>query len=49
VLQRKTKKPEKMSDDDWDVLDQKAATTIIFLLSNNVLFNVAMETTAKQI
>ena len=39
------RKPEKMTDEDWSVLDQKALETIWLSLSPRVAFNIKNEKT----
>ena len=43
ALYRKTKKPEKMTDDEWEELDMKAVSTIRLLLADEVMYNVIKE------
>lgn len=47
ALEGKSKKPTAMTDEEWAKLDRKAVATIRLSLPNNMLFNVASETTAK--
>ncbi|KAL3514411.1 hypothetical protein ACH5RR_027128 [Cinchona calisaya] len=47
ALQGKENKPEKMSDEDFANLDKKAKSGIVLNLSDEVLWEVASETTAK--
>jgi len=44
-LDRKTQKPKKMSDGEWDILDQKALRAIRLSLASTVAFNVSREKT----
>jgi hypothetical protein len=43
ALYRKTKKPEKMTDDEWGELDMKAVSTIRLLLADKVMYDVMEE------
>uniref|UniRef100_A0A2N9GD91 Uncharacterized protein n=1 Tax=Fagus sylvatica TaxID=28930 RepID=A0A2N9GD91_FAGSY len=43
ALYGKTKKPEKMTDDEWEELDMKAVSTIRLLLANEVMYDVMEE------
>ena len=45
ALEGKSKKPDTMSDADWEELDEKALTVIQLMLSKEVLREVAYETT----
>ncbi|GAV63131.1 hypothetical protein CFOL_v3_06652, partial [Cephalotus follicularis] len=47
ALQGKKKKPEKMSDEDWDLLDRKALGVVRLTVANSVISNVRKETTTK--
>jgi hypothetical protein len=40
ALYRKIKKPEKMTDDEWEELDMKAVSIIRLLLANEVMYDV---------
>uniref|UniRef100_A0A2N9I8F7 Integrase catalytic domain-containing protein n=1 Tax=Fagus sylvatica TaxID=28930 RepID=A0A2N9I8F7_FAGSY len=43
ALYGKTKKPEKMTDDEWEELDMKAVSTIRLLLADEVMYDVMEE------
>ena len=43
ALYGKTKKPEKMIDDEWEELDMKAVSTIHLLLADEVMYDVMEE------
>uniref|UniRef100_A0A2N9J6C2 CCHC-type domain-containing protein n=1 Tax=Fagus sylvatica TaxID=28930 RepID=A0A2N9J6C2_FAGSY len=43
ALYGKTKKPEKMIDDEWEELDMKAVSTIRLLLADEVMYDVMEE------
>uniref|UniRef100_A0A2N9FHB7 CCHC-type domain-containing protein n=1 Tax=Fagus sylvatica TaxID=28930 RepID=A0A2N9FHB7_FAGSY len=43
ALYGKTKKPEKMTDDEWEELDMKAVSTIRLLLADKVMYDVMEE------
>jgi hypothetical protein len=43
ALYGKTKKPEKMTDDEWEELDMKAVSTIRLLLADEVMYDVVEE------
>ena len=43
ALYVKTKKPEKMTDDEWEELDMKAVSTIRLLLADDVMYDVMEE------
>jgi hypothetical protein len=43
ALYRKTKKPEKMTDEEWEELDMKAVSTIRLLLADEVMYDVMEE------
>ena len=43
------RKPEKMIDEDWSVLDQKALGTIRLSLSPHVVFNIKNEGTTSSL
>src|SRR3954468_2183433 len=45
-LQRISKKPSDMGEDDWKDIDYRARATIILCLSDEVLYNVMNEDTA---
>jgi len=47
ALQGKEKKPDKMTDEEFAMIDKKAKAGIILNLSNEVLREVSVETTAK--
>ena len=44
ALYRKIKKPEKMTDDEWEELDMKAVSTIRLLLVDEVMYDVMRRT-----
>ncbi|MGV7988975.1 hypothetical protein PJP10_31900, partial [Mycobacterium kansasii] len=44
----KEKKPEKMTDDEWFLLDRKALGTIRLSLSKSVAFNISKVKTTKE-
>jgi hypothetical protein len=44
ALYGKTKKPEKMTDEEWEELDMKAVSTIRLLLADEVMYDVMEET-----
>jgi hypothetical protein len=43
ALYGKTKKPEKMTDEEWEELDMKAVSTIRLLLADEVIYDVMEE------
>uniref|UniRef100_A0A2N9FA36 CCHC-type domain-containing protein n=1 Tax=Fagus sylvatica TaxID=28930 RepID=A0A2N9FA36_FAGSY len=43
ALYGKTKKPEKMTDEEWEELDMKAVSTIRLLLADEVMYDVMEE------
>uniref|UniRef100_A0A2N9EPJ3 CCHC-type domain-containing protein n=1 Tax=Fagus sylvatica TaxID=28930 RepID=A0A2N9EPJ3_FAGSY len=43
ALYGKTKKPEKMTDDEWEELDMKTVSTIRLLLADEVMYDVMEE------
>uniref|UniRef100_A0A2N9GFK1 CCHC-type domain-containing protein n=1 Tax=Fagus sylvatica TaxID=28930 RepID=A0A2N9GFK1_FAGSY len=43
ALYGKTKKPEKMTDDEWEELDMKAVSTIRLLLADEVMYDIMEE------
>uniref|UniRef100_A0A2N9GEX0 Integrase catalytic domain-containing protein n=1 Tax=Fagus sylvatica TaxID=28930 RepID=A0A2N9GEX0_FAGSY len=43
ALYGKTKRPEKMTDDEWEELDMKAVSTIWLLLADEVMYDVMEE------
>jgi hypothetical protein len=45
VLDGNTKKPISMTDEHWEDLDARALNTIRLCLADEVLFNIAEETT----
>ncbi|MGV7988763.1 hypothetical protein PJP10_30760, partial [Mycobacterium kansasii] len=45
----KEKKPEKMTDDEWFLLDMKALGTIRLSLSKSVAFNISKVKTTKEL
>lgn len=49
MLLKKTKKPQKMDDDEWEEIDAKIANTICLNLSDEVIYNVIDEEKAKTI
>lgn len=49
ALSGKEKKPTKINDDDWVDIDERALSTIQLYLSDEVLYNVRKETTAKSL
>ena len=49
TLYRKTKKPEKMTDDEWEELDMKAVSTIQLVLANEVMYDVMEEKSTAEI
>jgi hypothetical protein len=44
-IERATKKPSSMMDEEWNKLDKKAIATVRQYLAKNVYFNVAGEKT----
>lgn len=48
-LNGKTKKPEKMTNTYWEVLDKKALGTIRLSLSSSIAFNISKEKTIEDL
>ena len=49
AIEGRAKKPTTMSNEDWQKTDEKAMASIFLSLSQNVLFNVLNEKTAKEV
>ena len=49
ALYGKTKKLEKMTDDEWEELDMKAVSTILLLLADEVMYDVMEENSTARI
>ena len=49
ALYGKAKKPEKMTDDEWDELDMKEVSSIRLLLADEVMYDVMEENTTAEI
>jgi hypothetical protein len=49
ALYRKTKKPEKMTDGEWEELDMKVVSTIRLVLANEVMYDVMEEKSTAEI
>nr|CAD1817879.1 unnamed protein product [Ananas comosus var. bracteatus] len=49
ALLRRDKKPEWITDDEWEEMDMKALATIRMCLADEVLFNIIGEKTAFEL